>query len=76
LNRSPESETGIMKRYTQEALSEELLAELARAAYQVALEHGLRGPFIDAELAIWQALREAAQKTSETISRCSLEAVA
>lgn len=36
---------------------EELLAELAEAAYRVALRHGLKGPFIDVELDLWRELR-------------------
>jgi hypothetical protein len=36
---------------------EDFAAELNAAAYQVALRHGLRGPFIDVELELWQALR-------------------
>jgi hypothetical protein len=38
--------------------AEQLLAELAAAAYRVALRHGLKGPFIDVELDLWWALRE------------------
>jgi hypothetical protein len=38
-------------------ISEELLAELAAAAYDVALRHGIKGPFIDVELALWRELR-------------------
>jgi hypothetical protein len=34
-----------------------LLAELAEAAYQVALRHGLKGPFVDVELDLWRELR-------------------
>lgn len=36
---------------------EELLAELAAAAYGVALRHGIKGPFIDVELDLWRELR-------------------
>ena len=36
---------------------EELLARLTTAAYSVALQHGLRAPFIDVELALWRELR-------------------
>jgi hypothetical protein len=38
--------------------TEQLVAELAAAAYGVALRHGLKGPFIDVELDLWRALRE------------------
>ena len=37
--------------------SEELLAELAQAAYRVVLRHGIKGPFIDVELDLWHELR-------------------
>ncbi len=36
---------------------EGLLAELTAAAYQVALRHGLKGPFVDVELDLWRELR-------------------
>jgi hypothetical protein len=36
---------------------ERLLAELTAAAYQVALRHGLKGPFVDVELDLWRELR-------------------
>ncbi len=39
------------------SIAEELLAELAAAAYGVALRHGLKGPFIDVELDLWRELR-------------------
>jgi len=34
-----------------------LLAELTVAAHQVALRHGLRGSFLEAELELWRELR-------------------
>jgi len=37
--------------------AEALLAELAAAAYGVALRHGIKGPFIDVELELWRELR-------------------
>ncbi len=39
------------------SIGEELLAELAAAAYGVALRHGIKGPFIDVELDLWRELR-------------------
>jgi len=39
------------------ALTDEVVAELAAAAYRVALRHGTRGAFIDLELDLWRALR-------------------
>jgi hypothetical protein len=38
------------------ASPEELLAKLTAAAYDVALRHGLKGPFIDVELDLWRSL--------------------
>ena len=37
---------------------EEMVAELAEAAYHAALRHGLKGSFVDAELDIWRAVRK------------------
>ncbi len=37
--------------------SEDVLAQLTAAAYRVALQHGLRSPFIDVELDLWRELR-------------------
>jgi hypothetical protein len=50
-----------------ESCQEQFVAELAAAAYQAALRHGLKGPFIDVELELWQALRAvvAARLTGE-----------
>lgn len=50
---------------SRKGLSEELVAELARAAYQVALQHGLQGPFVDVELAIWRELARVAEIENE-----------
>lgn len=38
--------------------AEAFVAALARAAYDVALRHGITGPFADLELALWRELRE------------------
>ncbi len=38
-------------------LTEDVVAELAAAAYRVALRHGTRGAFIDLELDLWRTLR-------------------
>lgn len=50
-----------MKRTLSEAdrNPEEFLAELTDAAYRVALRHGLKGSFVDVELELWGALRQA-----------------
>jgi|GEM_PF-6256474 len=34
------------------------IARIADAAYQVALQHGFTGSFVDMELAIWSAVRQ------------------
>ncbi len=41
---------------------EELLAELTDAVYRVALQHGIKGPFLECELDFWNALRSACVK--------------
>jgi hypothetical protein len=47
------------------AVSEEVLAELASAAYRVVLRHGgLRSPFIDVELDLWRELRHVLHATA------------
>lgn len=46
-------------------LSEELVARMARAAYLVALKHGVRGPFIDVELELWSELQRVAHEEQE-----------
>ncbi len=38
--------------------AEAFAAELARAAYEVALRYGIAGPFADLELALWRELRD------------------
>ncbi len=40
-----------------DADAEAFAARLARAAYEVALRHGIKGPFTDLELALWRAVR-------------------
>jgi hypothetical protein len=37
---------------------ETFVAELTRAAYQVALRHGAAGTWLDVQLNIWQALTD------------------
>jgi hypothetical protein len=51
-----------------ESVAEELLAELASAAYGVALRHGIKGPFIDVELELWRELRGVLDRHEETAS--------
>ena len=38
--------------------SEEFLARLTAAAYEVFLQHGLKVPFLEVELDLWRQLRE------------------
>jgi hypothetical protein len=40
----------------RDALLDNLVAELTRAAYHVALRHGAAGTWLDLELELWQAL--------------------
>ena len=47
------------------SVGEELLAELAAAAYGVALRHGIKGPFIDVELDLWRELRDVLDRHEE-----------
>jgi hypothetical protein len=41
---------------------ESFLAELTDAAYRVAVRQGIKGSFLDAELGLWQALREVLER--------------
>jgi hypothetical protein len=45
--------------------AEHFLAELAQAAYGVALRHGIKGPFIDVELELWRELRSVLNRYEE-----------
>ena len=42
--------------------TEAFVADLARAAYDVALRHGITGPFADLELALWREMRAVVQE--------------
>jgi hypothetical protein len=57
----------MMVSINQEAASiaEHLLAELTEAAYEVALRHGIKGPFIDVELDLWRELRAVLDRHEE-----------
>jgi hypothetical protein len=51
----------VVRRDRQVALAPEAeayAADLARAAYEVALRHGISGPFADLELSLWREMRE------------------
>jgi hypothetical protein len=41
---------------------EELVARVTAAAYEVALRHGVRGSFVDVELALWRRVRAVLQQ--------------
>jgi hypothetical protein len=46
-------------------MPEEFLAKLTDAAYRVVLRHGIKGSFLDVELALWKALRSVASKEGD-----------
>jgi hypothetical protein len=48
---------------------EDLVAELAEAAYRFALRHGFQGPFIEVVLALMDALRACARGGSKSSRR-------
>jgi hypothetical protein len=49
----------------ESAIAENFLAELAEAAYGVALRHGVKGAFIDVELELWRELRQVLDRHEE-----------
>ena len=51
-----------------DSVAEEVLAELASAAYGVALRHGIKGAFIDVELDLWRELRGVLSRHEENAS--------
>ena len=52
---------------------ETFVSELTDAAYRTALRHGVRGPFLDIELELYVAVREAVERArSSTGLRCLL----
>jgi hypothetical protein len=51
-----------------QADSEDLVAELAEAAYGFALRHGFRGTFVEVELGLWHALRSCQGRIQEFAS--------
>ena len=46
----------------RETLLENFAAELTSAAYAVALRHGVEDKWLDLELELWEALKEAVKK--------------
>jgi hypothetical protein len=53
----------------RDALLETFAAELASAAYPVALRHGTRGSWVDLELDLWRALAETVRKWGRDLPR-------
>jgi hypothetical protein len=51
-----------------ESDTEALLAELTEAAYRVALQQGIKGPFLDLELQLWRELRRVLARQAEALS--------
>jgi hypothetical protein len=53
-------------------VSEEKIAHLTDIAYQVVLERGFRGSFLELELSLWNAIRNAVDpSTAEHLARFS-----
>ena len=50
---------------------EALAAELTSAAYAVALRHGVEDKWLDVELELWEALKEAVKKWEQGSPRFS-----
>ena len=64
-----------MKRNWQADLAPEAeayAADLARAAYEVALRHGITGPFADLELSLWREIREVVRERESDFCSPSL----
>src|SRR5229473_311029 len=55
----------------RDALLENFAAELTSAAYAVALRHGVEGKWLDLELELWEALKEAVKKWEQGSPRFS-----
>jgi hypothetical protein len=64
-----------MSSAVQHPVSDDLLAKLTRAAYQVALKHGFKSPFIDVELELWRELRAVVQAETDATPQPSLLAL-
>ena len=55
----------------RETLLENAAAELTNAAYAVALRHGVEDNWLDLELELWEAIREAVKKREQASPRFS-----
>jgi hypothetical protein len=53
---------------------EDFLAELTDAAYRAVLPHGLRGSFLDTQLALWRDLRGVLQSKWDSVVEREREA--
>lgn len=58
----------VQRAHSSEAEFEEFLAELTDAAYRTALRHGLRGSFLDTQLALWRDLRAVLQSKWDAVT--------
>jgi hypothetical protein len=56
----------------RETLLENFAAELTSAAYAVALRHGVEDKWLDLELELWEALKEAVKKWEQGSPRLSV----
>ncbi len=54
----------------KEALLENFTAKLTETAYQVALRHGVGGPWVDLELDLWQQLRNTVRQWGHELPKC------
>jgi hypothetical protein len=57
--------------FNQDTLLDNFAAELASAAYAVALRHGLEDKWLDLELELWEALKETVKKRQQEPSHFS-----
>jgi len=54
------------------AAPEDFAAELTMAAYEVALRHGIKGSFLDFEMALFATLGEMIRKQTRVVDRSGL----
>jgi hypothetical protein len=52
-----------VRRHTQDN-REEQIAQLTQVAYHAVLERGFRGSFLELELSLWKAIRQAVEQES------------
>lgn len=51
--------------YNRDTIPENLVAELTRAAYSQALQHGIRGLWITVQLDLWRAVEETVKEWAQ-----------